>query len=111
MTRRCWDTRGNHWDERCRVWEDGERNAFEVNTETSGSRLHGQFTTFVGTFGVDEADGGTRIWAAFELEPKWGPVGDALVAVIRPLFKRGIRDLLDSWAAEIHRVEAESAAT
>lgn len=110
MHRRCWDNGGNHWDETCRVWEAGERYAFEVHTETSGSRMHAMFTTFVGSFGVDEDDGETRIWAAFELEPKWGPLGSALVAVMGLLFKRGVGGLLDSWAEEIEARAVEEAA-
>lgn len=100
MTRRCWDNAGNGWAETCRAWEPGERYAFEVHTGTSGSRLHGLFTTFVGSFGVED-DGETTIWAEFALEPKYGPLGRALLFAMRPLFKRGIGGLLDSWAAEI----------
>lgn len=109
MHRRCWDNAGNGWDETCRVWEAGERYAFEVHTETSGSRIHRWFTTFVGSFGVDERDGETVIWASFELEPRFGIVGRALLAVMTPVFRRGVGGLLDSWAEDVEARAAPEA--
>lgn len=111
MTRRCWDNDGNGWDETCTVWEEGERYAFEVHTAASGSRMHGLFDTFVGSFGVDDEGGETAIWASFELEPRYGPAGRALLFATRPLFRRGIGGLLDSWAAEIEARAAREAPT
>lgn len=32
--------------------------------------MHRLFTTFIGSFGVETVDSETRIWGAFELEPK-----------------------------------------
>ena len=99
MIRRCTDTRGGSWSERCTLWdEDARRYRFDVDT----SDYPYPFVRMAGTWSVEAAPAGAAIVMRFEYEPKYGllgRIGDTLF--IRGRFASISERLLDNWERAI----------
>lgn len=102
MVRRCVDARDATWQETCVTWDEGQRYAFEVDM----SNYPYPMTYMKGTWGVEGAEGGSRIVMRFEYQPKFDPpvLGALLNSLnVRPNFQRVAVALLDNWQAEIEK--------
>ncbi|WP_458187965.1 SRPBCC family protein [Haladaptatus sp. NG-WS-4] len=101
MRRRCWDGRGNRWDETCVLWEPGRRYSFAVDTDGSENSIHRLFDRFLGTFEVSTRPDATVLAVEFELRPKYGPLGVVMFRAMRPRMCRVIARMVDEWATAI----------
>lgn len=109
MVRRCVDTDGNEWTERCTRWEDGRAFAFDV--DVADSDFHRRlFARFDGEWRVDERDGGAVVPVAFDFDTRFGPLG-ALVSKYLAYRAPGLVEaIFDRWATEVRaRAEARDA--
>ena len=99
MIRRCTDTRGGSWSERCTLWdEDARRYRFDVDT----SNYPYPFARMAGTWSVEDAPRGAAIVMRFEYEPKFGALGRlADTLFIRRRFASISERLLDNWEQAI----------
>ena len=99
MIRRCTNTRGGSWSERCTLWdEDARRYRFDVDT----SNYPYPFARMAGTWSVENAPRGAAIGMRFEYEPKYGVLGRlADKLVIRRRFASISERLLDNWEQAI----------
>ena len=91
LTRRCWDTRGRHWDESCVAWDEGH--SFAVEVDTAAEDYPYPLRTLAGSWTVEPVDTThASVTVRFELRPKPGPAGAAftlaMTAAARPLVRR-----------------------
>ncbi len=101
MQRRCYDTLGRGWSERCVLWDEGSRFAVDVDTSDYPYPLD----VMRGSWGV-EPIGTDRslVTMDFELVPRRGPAGALFVIVMlaafRPVLDRIVRGWQQSLAAD-----------
>ena len=93
MARRCRNNGGQGWSETCTLWQPGQRYTMEVDTSDYPYPMR----QMRGTWAVENDPGGTRIHVRYEFEPKYGLAGRALAVLMRPLFARTCRKMLDSY--------------
>ena len=91
LTRRCWDTRGRHWDEACVAWDEGQ--SFAVEVDTAADEYPYPLQGLRGSWTVEPIDAThARVTVRFELRPNPGPAGAAfalaMTAAARPLVRR-----------------------
>ncbi|MGI9612855.1 MAG: SRPBCC family protein [Acidimicrobiales bacterium] len=107
LTRRCWDTRGRHWDEACTLWEDGHRFAVEVDTTAVDypyplEYLRGEWAVR----GID--DDHTEVTVRFDFRPKPGPAGSAFAAAMATGAKPMLRRIMSGWQRMIPSIAASA---
>jgi len=90
--RRCYNNAGKGWSETCTLWQPGTRYVMEVDTSDYPYPL----SVMRGTFDVDDADNGSIIRLRFDYKAKGGPAGLVLGVLLRPVFARTCKRLLDS---------------
>jgi len=90
--RRCYNSAGQGWSETCTLWQPGTRYVMEVDTSDYPYPL----SVMRGTFDVDDADNGSIIRLRFDYKAKGGPAGLVLGVLLRPVFARTCKRLLDS---------------
>jgi len=96
LTRRCWDTRGRHWDERCTLWEDGRRFAVEVDTAADDYPYPLDYLR--GEWAVRQAGpGATEVTVRFDLRPAAGAAGSAFAAAMTTGARPILRRVLKGW--------------
>lgn len=105
--RRCWDTKGNHWDESCPVYLEGQRITFQIDPTTHPARR--LIRRITGTHEVEAVrSGGTRVAIRFDFQLRYGLLGWALTQ----LALRGVRlsamAVVDGWQ---RRMLAEAGAS
>ncbi len=96
LSRRCWDTRGRHWDEHCVLWEAGVRFAVEVDTAADDypyplEYLRGEWA--IRPIAPDR----TEVTVRFELRPKPGAAGAAFAAAMTTGAGTILRRVLNGW--------------
>lgn len=102
LTRRCWDTRGKHWDERCVVWEDGRRFAVEVDTTADDYPYPLDYLR--GEWAIEPVgDRETEVTVRFELRPSPGPTGAAVAAAMTAGTKPIVRRIARGWQEIVER--------
>jgi ribosome-associated toxin RatA of RatAB toxin-antitoxin module len=97
MVRRCYNNAGDGWSETCTLWVPGQRYTMEVDTSDYPYPLR----AMRGTWAVEDDSGGTRIHLRYEYEPKYGIAGRVLALLMRPVFARTCRRMLDSYEAAL----------
>ena len=90
--RRCYNNAGKGWSETCTLWQPGTRYVMEVDTSDYPYPL----SVMRGTFDVDDAGNGSIIRLRFDYKVKGGPAGRVLGLLLRPVFARTCKRLLDS---------------
>ena len=90
--RRCYNSAGQGWSETCTLWQPGTRYVMEVDTSDYPYPL----SVMRGTFDVDDAGNGSIIRLRFDYKVKGGPAGRVLGLLLRPVFARTCKRLLDS---------------
>ena len=105
MARRCRNNGGQGWSETCTLWQPGHRYTMEVDTSDYPYPMR----QMRGTWAVEDDPGGTRIHVRYEFEPKYGLAGRALAVLMRPVFARTCRKMLDSYEQAL-RLRAQPAA-
>ena len=103
--RRCYNNSGKGWSETCTLWQPGQRYTMEVDTSDYPYPMR----QMRGTWAVENDPGGTRIHLRYEFEPKYGLAGRALAVLMRPVFARTCRKMLDSYEQAL-RLRAQPAA-
>ncbi|MGI9595057.1 MAG: CPBP family glutamic-type intramembrane protease [Acidimicrobiales bacterium] len=108
LTRRCWDTRGRHWDEACVLWEEGRRFAVLVDTATEDypyplDHLRGEWAVR-----PVESDR-TEVTIRFELRPNPGPVGSAFAAAMTTGAVPLLRHIITGWEKIVARTPSMAA--
>lgn len=93
MIRRCWDTNGGTWRERCVLWDNGRAYAMQVDT----SDYPYPFKAMQGTWSIEPQAHGTLIQMQFDYQLKYGPVGKLLGKTLEKRFKPIGEALLDNW--------------
>lgn len=96
LSRRCWDTRGRHWDETCVLWEEGQRFAVVVDTAANDypyplDYLRGEWA--VRPVGTDKSE----VTIRFELRPTPGPAGSAFATAMTTGAKPLLRRIMKGW--------------
>lgn len=97
MRRRCYNNAGDGWSETCTLWEPDHRYTMEVDTSDYPYPLR----AMRGTWAVEDDTRGTRISLRYEYELKYGVVGRALGVLMRPVFARTCRKMLDNYEAAL----------
>jgi hypothetical protein len=90
--RRCYNNAGQGWSETCTLWQPGTRYVMEVDT----SDYPYPMSVMRGTFDVDDVGNGSIIRLRFDYKVKGGPAGRVLGLLLRPVFARTCKGLLDS---------------
>ena len=90
--RRCYNNAGKGWNETCTLWQPGRRYVMDVDTSDYPYPLD----IMRGTFDVDDAGGGSIIRLRFDYKVKGGSAGRVLGVLMRPVFARTCKRLLDS---------------
>ena len=90
--RRCYNNAGKGWNETCTLWQPGRRYIMDVDT----SDYPYPMSVMRGTFDVDDAGKGSVIRLRFDYKVKGGPAGRVLGLLMRPVFARTCKRLLDS---------------
>ena len=90
--RRCYNSAGQGWSETCTLWQPGTRYVMEVDTSDYPYPL----SVMRGTFDVNDAGNGSIIRLRFDYKVKGGPAGRVLGLLLRPVFARTCKRLLDS---------------
>lgn len=93
--RRCWDDKGNHWDETCPVYEDGQRVTFKVSMASHPARK--LLKAMAASHLVEPADGRTRVTLRFDFELQPGPVPWTLLMIGKRGLKRQMCEIMDAW--------------
>lgn len=111
MVRKCTDTNGNSWTERCHTWEPERRFAMAVDTETS--EFHKRlFSRFEGEWRLSTDDGGVVATIQFDYDTKYGPFGRVLDRYFQYKGPSLIEEIFDGWQAELDaRLAARSDST
>lgn len=107
MLRRCVDTDGNEWTERCTEWDEGE--GFAVSVDVATSDFHRRlFHRFEGEWSVADVDDEVVASMAFEFEPRFGPLGRLLSWYFQTRAPDLVEPIFDRWEAEMEaRIEAD----
>ncbi len=99
-TRRCYDNKGQGWNETCVLWREGEVYAFEVDTTPADYPY--PFTKLKGTWGLNTVENGTEIYMYFDYAlNKSGVLGWLMNRMMHRSFTPIVEELLDNWEAEI----------
>ncbi|HEV2034976.1 MAG TPA: SRPBCC family protein [Candidatus Dormibacteraeota bacterium] len=103
--RRCWDDKGNHWDESCPVYVEGRRITFQIDPETHPARR--LIRRITGTHEVEPVPtGGTRVAIRFDFQLRYGLLGWALTQLVLPGVRKSAAAVVDGWQ---RRMLAEAA--
>lgn len=101
-TRRCYDTKGNGWNEACILWKEGEVYSFVVDTTPDDYPY--PFSHVKGTWGLNQVENGVEIYMEFEYQPdKAGILGWLMHRMIKRSFQPIVDTLMDNWKAEINQ--------
>lgn len=94
--RRCWDKKGNYWDESCPVYLEGRTVTFQIDPSTHPLRL--LIRRITGTHEVDPVPtGGTRVALRFDFQLRYGPIGWALTQLALPGVRASAIAVVDGW--------------
>lgn len=100
MVRRCIDTDGNAWTERCTWWDEGR--AFAVSVDVEGSDFHRRlFSRFEGEWLVEEGPDGVTLVIQFDFEPRFGPLGRVIAVYFAYRAPDIVERIFDRWEAEL----------
>ncbi|MEM7022358.1 MAG: SRPBCC family protein [Pseudomonadota bacterium] len=99
MVRRCHDTKGRSWAEKCVLWEDGRRYSFVVDTTAPDYPY--PIAELRGTWGLEPGAEGTSIVMEFQLRPRQGILGNLLTRAMVGPFERTCDRLLTNWQNRI----------
>lgn len=100
MVRRCVDTNGNEWTERCTEWVD--ESGYAVSVDVADSDFHRRlFHRFEGEWTLSETAEGVVVSMAFEFEPRFGPFGRLLSRYFAYRAPSLVEAIFDCWEAEI----------
>ena len=97
LGRRCYNARGQSWDERCTLWQEGRRFRMEVDVRTYPAPLRQLLRSFSGTWSVDEAAGGARLTMAFEAVPRFGALGRGVLRLMGRRARAELDEILDTY--------------
>jgi ribosome-associated toxin RatA of RatAB toxin-antitoxin module len=97
MIRRCYNHAGEGWSETCTLWEPGHRYTMEVDTSDYPYPL----LAMRGTWAVEDHQDGARIRLRYDYQPKYRLAGRVLASLMRPVFARACRQMLDSYEAAL----------
>lgn len=96
LTRRCWDSRGRHWDEACVLWDDHHR--FAVEVETAAEDYPYPLEYLRGEWSLRPVGGDrTEVTIRFELRPKPGAAGAAFATAMTTGAKPLLRRIMSGW--------------
>lgn len=100
MVRRCVDTNGNAWTERCTRWEDGR--GFAVSVDVENSDFHRRlFSRFDGEWRLSEMADGVVVSIQFDFDTRFGPLGWLLARYFAWKAPSLVEAIFDRWEAEI----------
>lgn len=100
MVRRCVDTDGNEWTERCTHWEDGR--GFGVSVDVEQSDFHRRlFSRFEGEWRLSETPDGVVVTIEFDFEPRFGPLGWFIARYFDYKAPDLVEAIFDRWEAEV----------
>ena len=103
MRRRCWDTNGGTWAERCTLWDDGRAYSMEVDT----SDYPYPFAKMMGTWSLQPQEKGTLIQMQFDYQLKYGLVGKLIGKALEKKFTPICEALLDNWEKQLEGMPQE----
>lgn len=108
LVRRCVDTAGNQWTERCTRWEEGT--CFAVAVDVDNSDFHRRlFHRFDGLWRLDERATDVRLTIRFDFVPRNGPFGVLISKCLAYRAPSIIETIFDRWVAEISSRTRETA--
>jgi hypothetical protein len=110
LRRRCYNARGQSWDERCTLWEEGRRYRMEVDTTSYPAPLRQLLRSFSGTWSVEPAAGGSRVMVAFDAVPRLGPLGRTVVRLMGRRARNELEGILDTYERAATRQASARAA-
>jgi hypothetical protein len=94
--RRCWDQKGNHWDESCPLYLEGRTISFQIDPKTHP--WGGLIKRVTGTHEVEPVPtGGTRVAIRFDFQLQYGVLGWALTQLAMPGIRRSAAAVVDGW--------------
>lgn len=102
MVRRCWDTKGQGWNEQCTLWDEGR--AYSMTVDTTAPDYPYPIKSLNGYWAAEPAPNGTLITMRFEYELKFGIAGKALAKLMSRQSRKIAEDVLDNWQVEIERL-------
>lgn len=100
-SRRCYNAKGQGWDESCTLWEEGRAYGFEVDTSTYPLSLRAFLRAFRGTWRVEPHPSGAEISMRFEAEPRFGPIGGLALRASARGAGRLMETILDNWERQL----------
>lgn len=109
MKRRCYNQKGESWEETCVFWEEGREFSFEVDTSNYPYPL----AKMQGTWGIKGSGDNQRVFLRFDYIPKYGFLGQLMFSLffsddeIRNICN-GILDKWESKAKELSTNISES---
>jgi len=102
MVRRCVDTDGNAWTERCAYWTPGR--AFGVAVDVAGSDFHRRlFSRFEGHWELSERADDVLVTIRFDFVTRYGPLGWPISAYLARAAPSILDGIFDGWEAEVER--------
>jgi hypothetical protein len=110
LRRRCYNARGQSWDERSTLWEEGRRYRMEVDTTSYPAPLRQLLRSFYGTWSVERAAGGSRVMVAFDAVPRLGPLGRTVVRLMGRRARNELEGILDTYERAATRQASARAA-
>ncbi|MGH2743564.1 MAG: SRPBCC family protein [Thermoleophilaceae bacterium] len=110
LRRRCHNARGQSWEERCTLWEEGRRYRMEVDTASYPAPLRQLLRSFSGTWSVEPTAGGSRVTLAFDAVPRFGPLGRTVLRLMGRRARGELEAILDAYERSATRVAPAQAA-
>jgi ribosome-associated toxin RatA of RatAB toxin-antitoxin module len=97
--RRCWDVRGNHWDETLRTWEPPY--VYSADVVTDADDYPYPMSELRGLWSLSEGDAGAAtVTMRFEFRPQAGLAGAAFAKVLSATAPTMMRRIIDGWERE-----------
>lgn len=108
--RRCWDARGQHWDESCTSWRPGV--SFSVRVHTDAPDYPYPLAQLQGTWAVVTAGPArSRVTVRFELEPRPGLAGRVFATAMTTTGPTMVHRIITGWEEAAARSTHPDAAT
>jgi len=95
MKRRCYNEKGEGWNETCILWQERMIYSFEVDTSDYPYPL----SKMQGTWGIKDSDNKQRVYLRFDYEVKYGFIGRLMLRMFanEKVWRNICNGILDKW--------------
>lgn len=95
MQRRCYNEKGEGWNETCILWEEGHIYSFEVDTSDYPYPL----SRMQGTWGIKKSGNGHKVYMRFDYDVKYGFIGRLMLKMFakEKVWTDICNGILDRW--------------